>query len=284
VRARVLLAAGALAVSGAYAAGVVPCTVVVLQPTCQLMVTGGPVLDTSELIRVERVGADAQGGSDGASTTSGTILATTIEVSEPQGWLAWLDAHREPRTAMIARSLLVPRGEGLDAVAAEGRRSMEESQRRAAGLALHAIGLIAPPGLDPAEWPVTVAFATEGVGGPSAGLMIALAVASRAAPTDLAAGLTLAGTGALSPSGAVLGVGGVDHKLRSVARPGAVALDAFLLPAADLALARRTVLEVDVLLVPVSDLAAALAALDELRAGRTPQGAVLLSAGGGVSR
>lgn len=282
MRARVLLAAGALAASGAYAAGVVPCTVVALQPTCQLTVTGGPVLDTAELIRVG-VGGDAQGRSDGAPT-SGTILATTIEVSEPQGWLAWLDAHREPGTALIARSLLVPRGEGLDAVAAEGRRSMAQSQRRAAGLALHAIGLIAPPDLDPAEWPVTVTFATEGVGGPSAGLMIALAVASRAAPTDLAAGLTLAGTGALSPSGAVLGVGGVDHKLRSVARPGAVTLDAFLLPAADLALARRTVLEVDVLLVPVTDLAAALAALDELRAGRVPQGAVLLSAGSGASR
>lgn len=281
MRARVLLAAGALAASGAYAAGVVPCTVVALQPTCQLTVTGGPVLDTAELIRV---GVGAPGGLDAASTTSGTILATTIEVSEPQGWLAWLDAHREPGTALIARSLLVPEGEGLDVVAAQGRRAMEESQRRAAGLALHAIGLIADPDVDAATWPVTVAFDTEGVGGPSAGLMIALAVASRAAPTDLAAGLTLAGTGALSPSGAVLGVGGVDHKLRSVVRSGAVALDAFLLPAADLALARRTVLEVDVLLVPVSDLAAALAALDDLRAGRSPAGAVLLSAGDGASR
>jgi PDZ domain-containing secreted protein len=180
---------------------------------------------------------------------------------------------------MIARSLLVPDGEGLEAVAEEGRRSMEASQLRAAGLGLHAVGLIEEPGVPPASWLVTVTFATEGVGGPSAGLMIALAVASRAGPVDLAAGLTVAGTGALAPDGRIEGVGGIDHKLRSVTtRDTATPLDAFLLPEADLALARRTRVDVDVLLVPVGDLDAALAALAELRAGGTPRGAVLLSA------
>jgi PDZ domain-containing secreted protein len=114
--------------------------------------------------------------------------------------------------------------------------------------------------------------------------MIALAIAARAGGEDLAAGLSIAGTGALDASGLVEGVGGVDHKLRSVTAPGAPSIDAFLLPAADLALARRTVLEVDVLLVPVADLEAALAALRELRAGREPAGAVWLAAGSQGSR
>jgi PDZ domain-containing secreted protein len=279
VRLRLVLAAGALAAIGAYGAGALPCSVVTFQPPCQLAVTGGPVLDTTELVRVGPVG---QAGRD--AVTSGRLFATTIEVSEPDGWLDWLEAHRQPGTAMIARSLLVPDGAGLDAVAEEGRRSMEESQRRAAGLALHAVGLIATPEAAASSWPVAVTFATDGIGGPSAGLMIALSIAARAASEDLAAGLTVAGTGVLSPTGAVLGVGGVDHKLRSVATTDAPPLDAFLLPVEDLALARRTVLGVDVLLVPVADLAAALEALTELRAGRTPVGAEVLSAGSRGSR
>ncbi len=270
MRLRLLVAAGAIVASAATAAGVVPCALLTLQPACQLAVTGGPVLDTAELVTI--TGA-------GPGPVTGQFLATTIEVSEPDGWADWFASHRSPSTAMIARSLLVPDGEGLEAVAEEGRRSMEASQLRAAGLGLHAVGLIEEPGVPSARWPVSVTFATDGVGGPSAGLMIALAVASRAGPVDLAAGLTVAGTGALAPDGRVEGVGGIDHKLGSVAAGGATTrIDAFLLPEADLALARRTRVDVDVLLVPVGDLEAALAALAELRAGRTPIGAVLLSA------
>jgi len=271
VRLRLLLATGAIvAASAATATGAVPCALLTLQPTCQLIVTGGPVLDTSELVTITGAGPGA---------VTGRLLATTIEVSEPDGWADWFASHRSPTTAMIARSLLVPDGEGLEAVAEEGRRSMEASRSRAAGLGLHAVGLIEEPGVPPADWPVTITFATDGVGGPSAGLMIALAIASRAGPVDLAAGLTVAGTGALAPDGRIEGVGGIDHKLRSVAGRGAATpIDAFLLPEADLALARRTRVDVDVLLMPVHDLEAALAALAELRAGRTPIGAVLLSA------
>jgi PDZ domain-containing protein len=281
VRLRILAAVGVLAATGAYASGAVPCALVTLQPACQLAVTGGPVLDTADLVRIEGRGSARLGTADG----EGRLLATTIEVSEPDGWVDWLAGHRDPTTAMIARVLLVPDGQGLDAVATEGRRAMEESQRRAAGLALHAVGLIDDPGVALEDWPVTITFATDGVGGPSAGLMIALAVAARVGPDDLAAGLTIAGTGVLDATGRVVGVGGIDHKLRSVTRTGgAPRLDAFLLPVADLALARRTIVGRDVLLVPVTDLDAALVALAELRAGREPQGAVLLSASAQGSR
>jgi len=281
VRLRILAAVGVLAATGAYASGAVPCALVTLQPACQLAVTGGPVLDTADLVRIEGRSSARLGTREGA----GRLLATTIEVSEPDGWVDWLAGHRDPSTTMIARALLIPDGQGLDAVAAEGRRSMEESQRRAAGLALHALGLIEAPGTPPSDWPVTIIFATDGVGGPSAGLMIALAVAARAGPADLAAGLTIAGTGALDDRGRVAGVGGIDHKLRSVTNAGGgPTLDAFFLPLEDLPLARRASVGVDVLLVPVTDLDAALAALADLRAGREPPGAVRLSAGAQGSR
>jgi PDZ domain-containing secreted protein len=115
--------------------------------------------------------------------------------------------------------------------------------------------------------------------------MIALSVAARAGPEDLAAGLRVAGTGVLSPSGAVQGVGGIDHKLRSaIGWADGTPLDAFLLPESDLARARRTRLPADVLLVPVRDLDAAIRALAALREGRVPDGAELLYAANEGSR
>jgi PDZ domain-containing secreted protein len=120
--------------------------------------------------------------------------------------------------------------------------------------------------------------------------MLALSVIAQLAPDDptarpdgAASGrppLVVAGTGALEPDGRVLGVGGLEHKLRSViadARGGTLP-DAFLLPAEDLAIARRVPLARDLLLVPVSDLAGAVDALAVLARGARPEGAVLVAA------
>lgn len=282
-----VLAGGA----GAWWSGSVPCALVVAQPACQLVVTGGPVLDTGDLVDVR-----PDDGRVAVREPAGRLLATTIEVSEPDGVAGWWSALRDGDVDLVTRSRLVPPGGDLDDVARAGRARMEESRTRAAGLALAGLGLVTDATTGEAAWPVTVTFSTDEVGGPSAGLMLALAVHARLAPTDptaRAAGaasglppLVVAGTGALAADGTVSAVGGVDHKLRSVvdhARGGPLP-DAFLLPATDLPLARRTVLERDVLLVPVDDLADAVAALTALATGGEPPDAETLAAGGGGAR
>lgn len=292
--ATVLLAVG----GGAWWSGALPCTLVVTQPACQLVVTGGPVIDTATLVTVRPVAAEGatRSGPVAVREPAGRLLVTTIEVSEPADVAEWWTAARAADRDLVARSRLVPAGGDLDDVAEAGRLRMEESRGRAAVLALAALGLVAEPDAPAAFWPVAVTFATDEVGGPSAGLMLALSVAARVAPEDptarpggAASGrapLVVAGTGALDEGGRVVGVGGVDHKLRSVvadARGGPLP-DAFLLPEADLPLARRTELARDLLLVPVRDLNDALAALEALADGATPARAELLAAADGTAR
>jgi Lon-like protease len=82
-----------------------------------------------------------------------------------------------------------------------------------------------------AELPVGVDVASGGVGGPSAGLMIALTVYDKILPEfDLAQGRTIAGTGSLDDEGRVGPIGGVALKIVAAERAGA---DIFLAPAAN---------------------------------------------------
>ncbi len=290
-RLRQLLLATALvgATSAAWWSGALPCALVSAQPACQLAVSGGPVIDTSTLMTFGP--GDATGTGGGAVTVrepAGRLLVTTIEVWEPDGVAGWWEALRDPAVDLVARSLLVPEGGDLADVARAGRERMQESRRLAAAVALSELGLIAGPATPAFAWPVEVRFSTDEVGGPSAGLMLALGVLARVGPEDPTLRLdgaasvrppvSVAGTGALEADGQVVQVGGVEHKLRSVvsdARGGPLP-DAFLLPLADLPVARRTVLDRDLLLVPVRDLADAVAALEALARGDEPADAVLL--------
>ena|GEM_PF-2467046 len=265
---RVVLTLGLLGgAGGAWATGLLPCELVVAHPDCQLLVSGGPVLDTADLVTVAATTADDPVR---IREPAGRLHATTIEVAEADDLAAWWDAVLDPAVELVARDRLVPPGQDLADVARAGAAAMTAAQERAEELALAATGV---------GDRATVAFATDGVGGPSAGLMLAVAVAARVAEADpTAPGLVVAGTGALAADGTVLAVGGVDHKLRAAAslRP-----DAFLLPVDDLPLARRTEVPVAVLLVPVTDLVDALDAVAQLAAGRVPAGAVPLGATSG---
>ncbi len=244
------------------------------------------MLDAGQLLGVVPSGS----GTDVAvREPAGRLLVTTIEVWELDDVQAWWAARRDRDIDLIARALLVPPGGDLDDVAASGRARMAESRDRAVGLALASLGLIADAHAPSWSWPVDVRFTTDEVGGPSAGLMLALSTVARLAPSDptarsegAASGrppLRIAGTGALEADGRVVGVGGIDHKLRSVTtatHAGGVP-DAFLVPLADLPVARRTSVARDMLLVPVEDLDGAVRALEVLAAGGTPDGAVLLA-------
>ena len=69
-----------------------------------------------------------------------------------------------------------------------------------------------------------------GVGGASAGLMMALAIFDTVTPGDLPGGRTIAGTGAIDGSGMVSQVSGVREKLAAAERDGA---EVFFVPAAN---------------------------------------------------
>jgi PDZ domain-containing protein len=76
--------------------------------------------------------------------------------------------------------------------------------------------------------PFTVTIHLENVGGPSAGLMFALAIIDKAGRRDLTGGRFIAGTGEIDPEGRVSPIGGIQLKMIAAKRKGA---SVFLAPA-----------------------------------------------------
>jgi PDZ domain-containing protein len=114
--------------------------------------------------------------------------------------------------------------------------------------------------------PFGVDIQVADVGGPSAGLMLTLGIIELIGEEDLTGGALIAGSGTIDPEGAVGPIGGIELKVISAADLGA---DLFLVPAANC----RAVLSAGDPPVPtarVANLDDALAALADLRAGRTP--------------
>jgi Lon-like protease len=80
------------------------------------------------------------------------------------------------------------------------------------------------------QFPFDVEISLERVGGPSAGLMFALGIIDTVTPGDLTGGKHIAGTGTITPEGAVGPIGGIGQKMFGARADGATM---FLAPAAN---------------------------------------------------
>lgn len=78
------------------------------------------------------------------------------------------------------------------------------------------------------ELPYVVTIDAGNVGGPSAGMMFALAIYDKITPGPLTGGLNIAGTGTINSDGEVGGIGGIHQKMYAAERAG---VDYFLAPA-----------------------------------------------------
>ena len=80
------------------------------------------------------------------------------------------------------------------------------------------------------KFPFDVKISLDKVGGPSAGMMFALGIVDTVTPGDLTGGKHVAGTGTITPDGAVGPIGGIGQKMVG-ARSGGATM--FLAPAAN---------------------------------------------------
>lgn len=80
------------------------------------------------------------------------------------------------------------------------------------------------------KFPFDVKISLDNVGGPSAGMMFALGIVDTVTPGDLTGGKHVAGTGTITPDGAVGAIGGIGQKMVG-ARSGGATM--FLAPAAN---------------------------------------------------
>lgn len=76
----------------------------------------------------------------------------------------------------------------------------------------------------------SVSINSEGIGGPSAGLMMTLEIYNQLTPTDLTKGYNICGTGTMAFDGTVGPIGGIKEKMVAANRAG---VDIFFAPEAD---------------------------------------------------
>lgn len=72
-----------------------------------------------------------------------------------------------------------------------------------------------------ARFPIDVNFNLPGVGGPSAGMIFAVGIIEKLTEEDLVRGRKIAGTGSITASGKVGGIGGIEEKMIGASRIGA---------------------------------------------------------------
>jgi Lon-like protease len=114
-------------------------------------------------------------------------------------------------------------------------------------------------------FPFPIKISIGNVGGPSAGMMFALAIIDKLTPDNLAGGKFIAGTGELDPNlTSIDPIGGIQQKMAAARAAGATI---FLTPAANCANTAGAV-PAGLRLVKVSTLSGAIAALEALKAGK----------------
>jgi Lon-like protease len=130
------------------------------------------------------------------------------------------------------------------------------------------------------DMPVEIVIDAGSIGGPSGGLVFALSIIDALDVEDLTGGEVIAATGTVLRDGTVGSVGGVRQKVVGATerRNGEPPAAMFLVPRANLEEALEAPVRRDVTIVPVDDLNDALEALNDLRAGREPAEAMVLSA------
>ncbi|WP_449281583.1 YlbL family protein [Leucobacter sp.] len=118
------------------------------------------------------------------------------------------------------------------------------------------------------ELPAEVDISLSQIGGPSAGLVFALAILDRLTPGELLDGRVVSGTGTMTDSGEVGAIGGLAQKMWAAERAGS---ELFLMPLDNCAdLPSR--LPAGLRIAPVESLDEAVAAIDALTSGEEPAG------------
>jgi PDZ domain-containing protein len=114
------------------------------------------------------------------------------------------------------------------------------------------------------KFPFAVKINIGNVGGPSAGVMFALAIIDKLTPANLTGGKFIAGTGEIAVNGAVGPIGGIQQKMAGARAAGATV---FLAPAGNCSDTSGAV-PAGLRVIKVSTLGGAIAALNALKGGK----------------
>ncbi|MGH4032771.1 S16 family serine protease [Actinomycetota bacterium Odt1-20B] len=197
--------------------------------------------------------------------TDGQLRMTTIVATGPQMDVHLgdvLDAWFRGDRAVMPKDSVYPDGDDVKKVEKHNLGDMKKSQDAATDAAL---SYLSKNGVDTDKVEVEVDLGE--IGGPSAGLFLALGVIDKldgdGSGGDLTGGRAIAGTGTITPKGKVGPVGGVELKTQAAKRDGATV---FLVPKDECSEAEGNAPK-GLRLVPVTTLQGTLDALRDLKKG-----------------
>jgi PDZ domain-containing secreted protein len=185
----------------------------------------GPVIDLSKALAIEAVGHVRAGH-------QGRLLLTSVREEHDPTWL-W-----------ATRWLVEPNWESTGGTAAGAMNTLAQMQQAKAYAWEVAVALALSPtdsesllaGAERSPTGPMPSINTEGLTGPSGGLMLALAFTDALNPGDLTAGRDIAGTGTIDWDGSVGEIGYAAYKVRGAAAAGA---SVFFVPWGNLEEARQ---------------------------------------------
>ncbi|MFP5224977.1 MAG: PDZ domain-containing protein [Actinomycetota bacterium] len=173
-----------------------------------------------------------------------------------------IDQEPTPDAAAVVEA--VRQHQAGDVIAVTYRRDGAEAEAKIElGLSDQGAATMGVSVIDAFRFPIQVDIETRKIGGPSGGLVFALAIVDALTEEDLTRGHTIAVTGTIGfveGKARVGAIGAIEEKVRGAAGAGA---DVFIVPAGDAARARAVAPE-GMRIEPVDDLAGALAALRAL--------------------
>lgn len=111
--------------------GQVPCTVLAVQPSCDVALLPGPTANTFELVEIQ---------GEETYTSSGQLRLTTVAVDSDLDFLEWVGARFSSSSNVVERSTLYPPGTSDEEVAEQNELLMNASQNDATVAGLVAAG------------------------------------------------------------------------------------------------------------------------------------------------
>lgn len=189
-------------------------------PTGYLVVYPGPVKPMAEMVSVE-----------GYPQSGGCLFMVLVVVKEAN-FYETVYAAVNPRVSLWSKQAVLG-GRNFEEYSRLAREDMVESQKLAVKLALEMSGF---PGDHGEAGGPGIRLDTGDIGGPSAGLMFFLEIASRLNPEVFRPPDKVAGTGILRPDGTILPVGGIEQKTMAARAAG---IRYFIVPAGNEPSARK---------------------------------------------
>lgn len=195
--------------------------------------------DVAAAVALEAAGFPVESGEPRGALVADVMPGAAVEGAlEPGDVVTAVDDSEVRSASELVAAVRRAGGATLEIefVREDREQRVEVAPRQIPGLDQPGLGVRAEDMLPPIELPVPVTVDTGRIGGPSAGLMIALTVFDEVSPESLAAGRRIAGTGGITLDGTVTPIGGIGLKVLSADREGA---DVFLAPQPQLAAARQ---------------------------------------------